>query len=87
MIGAVSFLQLPLTFLSTAFMQPALMPGWINTIATYNPVDWAATASRIALFADPDWTAVLWRLGGLLAVAAAVGWLATRAFRTYQRAA
>jgi ABC-2 type transport system permease protein len=31
LIGAVSFLQLPLTFLSTAFMQPSLMPDWIST--------------------------------------------------------
>ena len=30
LIGAVTFLQLPLTFLSTAFMQPALMPDWIG---------------------------------------------------------
>ena len=44
LIGAVTFLQLPLTFLSTAFMQPALMPDWIGTVADYNPVDWAITA-------------------------------------------
>src|SRR4051794_18881734 len=29
LIGAVSFLQLPLTFLSTAFMPAALMPDWM----------------------------------------------------------
>jgi hypothetical protein len=28
---------------------------------------------------------VLTRLGGLLAVAVVTGWIATRAFRTYQR--
>ena len=30
----MTFLQLPLTFLSTAFMQPSLLPGWIETVAT-----------------------------------------------------
>src|SRR3712207_4432403 len=49
LIGAVSFLQLPLTFLSSAFMQPALMPDWINTVADYNPVDWAIRAGREAV--------------------------------------
>jgi ABC-2 type transport system permease protein len=34
---------------------------------------------------NPDWPAVLSRLGGLLAVALVMGWIATRAFRSYQR--
>ena len=55
LIGAVTFLQLPLTFLSTAFMQPELMPGWINTVAQYNPVDWAIRAGREAVAASTDW--------------------------------
>ena len=58
LIGAVTFLQLPLTFLSTAFMQPALMPDWIGTVATYNPVDWAIRAGREAVAASPDWGSV-----------------------------
>jgi hypothetical protein len=32
-----SFLQLPLEFLSTAYMQASLMPGWISTVADFNP--------------------------------------------------
>jgi len=86
-IGVAQLLVLPLVFLSSAVMDIRVAPEWIQTVSTYNPVDWAATASRIVLSADPDWYEVLWRLGGLLAVAVVVGWLATRAFRTYQRAA
>jgi len=66
-------------------MAKAVMPGWMQHIADYNPVDWTVVASREALSADPNWSAVLWRLGGLLAVALVAGWLATRAFRAYQR--
>src|SRR5205085_10019457 len=58
LIGAVTFLQLPLTFLSTAFMQRALMPDWIATVSRYNPVDWAITAGRDAVNANTDWGTV-----------------------------
>jgi ABC-2 type transport system permease protein len=33
----------PLTFLSSAFMQRNLVPGWIQTISRYNPVEWTVT--------------------------------------------
>jgi ABC-2 type transport system permease protein len=84
LIGAVTFLQLPLTFLSTAFMQASLMPGWINTVSDYNPVDWAIRAGREAVGANPDWATVLGYCGLLVAFALACLVLATRAFRAYQ---
>jgi ABC-2 type transport system permease protein len=84
LIGAVTFLQLPLTFLSTAFMQPALMPDWIGTVATVNPVDWAIRAGREAIAASPDWSSVAGYCGLLGAFALACLLLATRAFRAYQ---
>lgn len=84
LIGAVTFLQLPLTFLSTAFMQPSLMPDWISTVADFNPVDWAITAGREAVGASPDWGAVAGYTGLLAAFALACLALATRAFRAYQ---
>ncbi|MCK9894262.1 ABC transporter permease [Frankia sp. AgB32] len=85
LIAASQFIVLPLTFLSSAMMPRDLLPGWIATVARYNPVDWAITAGREALGADPDWTAAGWRLGALAALAVATGALAARAFRTYQR--
>jgi ABC-2 type transport system permease protein len=85
LIGFSTMLTLPLSFMSSAMMAKAVMPEWMQTVATYNPVDWTVVASREALSADPDWPAVLIRLGGLLAVAIVMGWLATRAFRNYQR--
>jgi ABC-2 type transport system permease protein len=85
LIGFSTMLTLPLSFLSSAMMAKTVMPEWMRHVADYNPVDWTVVASREALSADPDWAAVLVRLGGLLAVAVLAGWLATRAFRTYQR--
>ena len=55
LIGAVTFLGLPLTFLSTALMSNDLLPGWMRTVAEFNPVDWAIEAGRSAVAADPDW--------------------------------
>ncbi|MEU9342144.1 ABC transporter permease [Streptomyces sp. NPDC048278] len=84
-IGINTFLLLPLTFLSSAFMAPSQMPGWMRHIADFNPLNWAMVASRSALSADPDWGAVLGRGGALLALAVVAVWLSIRTFRSYQR--
>jgi ABC-2 type transport system permease protein len=84
LIGAVTFLQLPLVFLSTAFMQKALVPDWVSTVATYNPVDWAVLGGREAAQEGADWAAVAGYCGLLAAFALACTLLATRAFRAYQ---
>lgn len=84
-IGINTFLLLPLTFLSSAFMAPALMPSWMRHIADFNPVNWALLAGRSAMAADPHWSEVLTRGGALLALAAAAVWLSTLTFRSYQK--
>jgi ABC-2 type transport system permease protein len=85
MVAASNLVLLPLTFLSSVFMAPQLMPGWMQAIARYNPVDWAVWAGRDALSTDPDWGAIGIRLGALAALVIVAAWLATRAFRAYQR--
>jgi len=87
LIGISQFIVLPLQFLSAAIMDTHLAPAWVRHVARYNPVDWAVTASRQALSADTSWGAVWPRLGWLVLLAAVLGWLATRAFRSYQRSA
>ena len=85
LIGAVTFLVLPLTFLSTALVNTDLMPGWMRTVADLNPVDWAIEAGRSAVAASPDWGLVAGNVALLTALLVACGALATTAFRSYQR--
>jgi ABC-2 type transport system permease protein len=85
LIGAVSALLLPLTFLSGALMQLSLAPGWIGTVAKFNPVDWAASAARNATTQSFDWGLVAGRVGLLAALTAVAAFFATRAFGVYQR--
>ena len=85
MIAVSNFVLLPLTFLSSVFMAQALMPAWMQTVAQYNPVNWAVQAGREALAANGDWSIVLSRTGYLAIFTVVCTWLATRAFRVYQR--
>jgi ABC-2 type transport system permease protein len=85
MIGVVTFFTLPLTFLSSTFMQLSLAPSWIETVAKFNPVNWAVVASRSAVSAEPDWTGIGTRVGGLTIIAALCVFWATSAFKTYQK--
>ena len=64
-------------------MAANLLPGWIQGVARFNPVNWAVTASRAA---GADWGLVGMRAALLAALMLACAALATRAFRVYQRA-
>lgn len=87
LIAISQFTTLPLMFLSSAVMDLGLAPSWVGALAHYNPVEWAVTASRKALLADTDWAAIWMHLGLLAGGAIVMGFLATRAFRIYRRAA
>ncbi|GAA0898564.1 ABC transporter permease [Virgisporangium ochraceum] len=84
-IGLNTLLLLPLTFISTTFMAEDLMPGWMQTLTNYNPVNWAVEAARSALAENPDWGDVATPAAALLALAMLTVWLSTRTFRTYQK--
>jgi ABC-2 type transport system permease protein len=84
-IGINVFFMLPLTFLSSAFMAPTLMPGWMRNIAACNPLNWAVQAGRSALNADPDWSVIGLRCGGLLALAVVCVAVSVATFRSYQK--
>lgn len=85
LIGAVSFLLLPLTFLSSALMQQSLVPAWIRTVSKLNPVNWAVEAGRSAAMEHTDWNLVGTRIAMLVALALACATFATHAFTKYQR--
>jgi ABC-2 type transport system permease protein len=84
-IGAVNFVVLPLSFLSSMLVPTDALPGWIAAIARWNPVDWAVVIGRQTLVADVDWSVIGPRIGGLAALAVAAGALAARSFSSYQR--
>ena len=85
LIGAVSFVLLPLTFVSSALMQRSLVPEWIRTASKFNPVNWAADAGRSATAGHIDWGLVGSRVGFLAALLVVCAAFATRAFGVYQR--
>jgi ABC-2 type transport system permease protein len=85
LIGIVTMVTLPLTFVSAALMQESFLPGWMRWLARLNPVNWAAEAGRSAVGATPDWSLVASRVGFLSLLLLASAAFATRAFATYQR--
>lgn len=56
---AVQVLVWPVGFLSSVYVSPATMPGWLDAIATWNPLSATATAVR-DLFGNPTWSASSW---------------------------
>ena len=85
LIAVMNFLILPLTFLSTGFMQKSLLPDWMRTAADLNPVNWAVEAGREAVAANPDWGLLAGRGGLLVAFCVALAGFSVRAFRARQR--
>ena len=84
-IGVYTFFMLPLMFLSSAFMQTRLMPGWMQAIASRNPLNWVVQIGRSVLATNPDWGAVAARCGGLLALAVICVALSVTTFRSYAK--
>jgi ABC-2 type transport system permease protein len=84
-IGVYTFFMLPLIFTSSAFMSTRLMPGWMQAIASRNPLNWVVQIGRSALTAHPDWSAIAVRGGGLLAVAVICVALSVVTFGSYQK--
>ena len=56
---AVQMLVWPLSFLSNTFAAPATMPGWLGTIAEWNPLSATVSATR-ELFGNPGVTGGSW---------------------------
>jgi ABC-2 type transport system permease protein len=85
MIAAANFVGLPLMFLSSILIQRRVMPGWMQSLAHYNPVDWGVRASRYAVVYGGHWGAVGFYMLLLIAVTAVTAAFATWTFRSYQR--
>ncbi len=84
-IAVMNFFLLPLTFLSTTFMQKSLIPHWMQRCAAFNPVNWAVEAGRAAVLPGTDWGLVGTRAALLVGLCGICLTLSTAAFRAYQR--
>jgi ABC-2 type transport system permease protein len=84
-IGVYTLFMLPLMFLSSAFMQPGFLPGWMQAIASRNPLNWEVQIGRSALSAAPDWSAIGVRAGGLAVLALIAIAISVTTFRTYAK--
>jgi ABC-type multidrug transport system permease subunit len=58
-VVAVQILVWPLGFVSNAFAAPTTMPGWLGTIAKWNPLSSTVSATR-ELFDNPGWGGDSW---------------------------
>jgi ABC-2 type transport system permease protein len=85
LIAVLNAVMLPLSFLSTAFMQQSLIPHWMREVARYNPLNWAVEAARAALNPGTDWGSVGEHLGMLAVLLLVCMAFATRSIRAYQR--
>jgi ABC-2 type transport system permease protein len=78
-VAAIQILVWPIGFLSSVFVDPATMPGWLGTIAAGNPLSATATATR-ELFGNPGWGNDFWTAGHSTTMAIAWPLLAIAVF-------
>jgi ABC-2 type transport system permease protein len=71
----------PILFLSTGFMPSALLPSWLDTVATFNPITYLVAALRALVNEGWDWTAIWQCLAVTVGLAVVTLTAATRAFR------
>lgn len=85
MIAVANFIGLPLVFVSSTLITTELMPGWMRSLATVNPVNWGVEAAREAVEESASWGRVAVWLALLVAAAAVTTAFATWAFRAFRR--
>lgn len=83
--AAASLLTMPLIFLSGMFIPLELVPDWVETVATFNPLNWAVEAGREVITTKPDWSLVIPNSSYLIIMFIVSCALVLVAFRKYQR--
>ena len=81
-VMTTSFLLLfPLTFVSNIFVDPATMPGWLQTVVGVNPVTHLADATRGLMHGGVALADVAWVLAASAVVVAVFAPLSLRKYR------
>ena len=77
--GIAGFLTFPLLFMSTALVSASVMPDWMKTVSSYNPISFAVNAMRTVIINGfpIDWNTILQAYGvialiGILTLGATV---------------
>jgi ABC-2 type transport system permease protein len=70
--GLSMFLTFPLIFISTAFMPLPFLPGWMQTVSSYNPLSYTTDALRVLTSTGFEW-GTIFAAFGLLAFIALLG--------------
>ena len=70
----------PLTFVSSAFVDPSTMPGWLRTVADANPFTLVTDAARALYNGNPVGNDASWSLAWSVGLIAVFSALATRKF-------
>ena len=60
LMGVINFIALPAVFLSSSMMPSDLLPGWLDTVRHFNPVDYAVVGVRHLVLDSYVWSD-LWR--------------------------
>ena len=85
MIAVANLIGLPLVFLSAILIPTQQMPGWIEQVSRFNPVNWGVRAARNGVTTGGEWGVTSGSLLLLLAATVATTTFATLCFRAYQR--
>jgi len=85
MIATANFIGLPLMFLSSILITERVMPGWMQSVARFNPVDWGVRAARSAVLTGGHWGLVAEYVGLLIAATTVTAAFATWTFSAYRR--
>jgi ABC-2 type transport system permease protein len=71
----------PLTFISNIFVDPATMPGWLQTVVSLNPVTHLASASRGLMHGGANLLDIAWVLVASVVITAVFAPIAMRMYR------
>lgn len=80
-IVAVNFLQLPLLFVSSAFLPVSRLPTWIQYVSAVNPITYGVNATRALVLTGWAWGTILPSLAVLVGLDLALGLIALGAIR------
>jgi ABC-2 type transport system permease protein len=79
-MGTSMLVLFPLTFLSSVYVMPTTMPGWLQAFVNVNPITKLADAVRALMAGTFDGDAMMWTLGYCIAFTAVFGALTMRLY-------